>query len=77
MAEREFQINGPQFSKIIISSKLEIFVCLPIVIKFTNNELLMPDVQNVNLPKNYNPAGINKRLISLEEEDETDAHVLN
>lgn len=37
----------------------------------------MSDVQNVNLPKNYKTAGINKRLISLEEEDEIEAHVLN
>ena len=36
----------------------------------------MPEVQNINLPKIINRLELIKSLISLEEEDEIDTHVL-
>ena len=37
----------------------------------------MPDVQNINLPKIIKRLELIRSLISLEEEDEIDTHVLN
>jgi len=53
----------------VIGIKMPIFVALLFLIKITNNKLLMPDVQNINLSKMIKLLELIKSLIALEEED--------